>query len=179
MQGKILIVDDDREVLESLELLLKYEFGEVHTLSNPVLLPGRIKAGSYDLILLDMNFSAGVNTGNEGLFLLREILKDDPEAIVIMITAYGDAELAVRAIKQGATDFIQKPWNADKLIAGLKTALRLRQSRIKLKNLERDNQSLKEDLEKLHPVFIGESPPMKDVVPGCCTGNLRGPGKCS
>ncbi|KPL15385.1 MAG: AAA family ATPase [Bacteroides sp. SM23_62] len=164
MQGKILIVDDDREVLESLELLLKYEFGEVHTLSNPVLLPGRIKAGSYDLILLDMNFSAGVNTGNEGLFLLREILKDDPEAIVIMITAYGDAELAVRAIKQGATDFIQKPWNADKLIAGLKTALRLRQSRIKLKNLERDNQSLKEDLEKLHPVFIGESPPMQDVV---------------
>jgi DNA-binding NtrC family response regulator len=123
-----------------------------------------IKEGSFDLILLDMNFSAGVNTGNEGLFLLGEILKEDPEAVVIMITAYGDAELAVRAIKQGATDFIQKPWNVDKLIAGLKTALRLRQSRIKVKNLERDNQSLKEDLEKLHPVFIGESPPMQEVV---------------
>lgn len=164
MQGKILIVDDDREVLESLELLLKYEFAEVATLSNPVLLPGRIKKGSFDLILLDMNFSAGVNTGNEGLFLLGEIMKEDPEAIVIMITAYGDAELAVRAIKQGATDFIQKPWNVDKLIAGLKTALRLRQSRMKVKNLERDNQSLKEDLEKLHPVFIGESPPMQEVL---------------
>ena len=159
MEGKILIVDDDKEVLESLELLLKYEFGEVHTLSNPVLLPGRINKGSFDLILLDMNFSAGVNTGNEGLFLLGEILKEDPEAIVIMITAYGDAELAVRAIKQGATDFIQKPWNADKLIAGLKTAFRLKESRKKVKNLERDNQSLKEDLEKLHPVFIGESAP--------------------
>ena len=164
MEGKILIVDDDKEVLESLELLLKYEFGEVHTLSNPVLLPGRINKGSFDLILLDMNFSAGVNTGNEGLFLLGEILKEDPEAIVIMITAYGDAELAVRAIKQGATDFIQKPWNADKLIAGLKTAFRLKESRKKVKNLERDNQSLKEDLEKLHPVFIGESAPMLEVV---------------
>ena len=164
MEGKILIVDDDKEVLESLELLLKYEFGEVHTLSNPVLLPGRINKGSFDLILLDMNFSAGVNTGNEGLFLLGEIIKEDPEAIVIMITAYGDAELAVRAIKQGATDFIQKPWNADKLIAGLKTAFRLKESRKKVKNLERDNQSLKEDLEKLHPVFIGESAPMLEVV---------------
>jgi DNA-binding NtrC family response regulator len=164
MQGKILIVDDDKEVLESLELLLKYEFAEVDTLSNPVLLPGRVKKGSFDLILLDMNFSAGINTGNEGLFLLGEILKEDPEAIVIMITAYGDAELAVRAIKQGATDFIQKPWNADKLIAGLKTALRLRQSRMKVKNLERDNKSLKEDLEKLHPVFIGESAPMQEVI---------------
>ncbi len=164
MQGKILIVDDDKEVLESLELLLKYEFAEVDTLSNPVLLPGRIKKGSFDLILLDMNFSAGVNTGNEGLFLLGEIMKEDPEAIVIMITAYGDAELAVRAIKQGATDFIQKPWNADKLIAGLKTAFRLRQSRIKVKNLERDNQSLKEDMEKLHPAFIGESPSMQEVL---------------
>jgi DNA-binding NtrC family response regulator len=81
-----------------------------------------------------------------------------------MITAYGDAELAVKAIKHGATDFIQKPWNADKLIAGLKTALRLRQSRMKVKHLERDNQSLKEDLEKLHPVFIGESPPMQEVA---------------
>ena len=164
MQGKILIVDDDKEVLESLELLLKYEFKEVHTLSNPVLLPGRIKEVSYDLILLDMNFSAGVNTGNEGLFLLGEILKEDPEAIVIMITAYGDAELAVRAIKKGATDFIQKPWNADKLIAGLKTALRLRQSRLKVKNLERDNRSLRADLERLHPVFIGESPAMREVL---------------
>jgi DNA-binding NtrC family response regulator len=164
MQGRILIVDDDREVLASLELLLKYEFAEVDTLANPVLLPGRIKEASYDLILLDMNFSAGVNTGNEGLFLLGEILKEDPEAIVIMITAYGDAELAVRAIKQGATDFIQKPWHADKLIAGLKTAYRLRQSRMRVKNLERDNQSLKEDLEKLHPVLIGESPPIREVV---------------
>ena len=164
MQGKILIVDDDKEVLESLELLLKYEFSEVHTLSNPVLLTSRIKEGSYDLILLDMNFSAGVNTGNEGLFLLGEILKEDPEAIVIMITAYGDAELAVRAIKQGATDFIQKPWNADKLIAGLKTALRLRQSRLKVRNLERDNRSLKEDLDKLHSVFIGESRAMQEVL---------------
>ena len=164
MQGKILIVDDDKEVLESLKLLLKYEFAEVHTLSNPVLLPGQIKKETYDLIMLDMNFSAGVNTGKEGLFLLGEILQEDPEAIVIMITAYGDAELAVRAIKQGATDFIQKPWHPEKLIAGLKTAYRLRQSRLKVKTLERDNRSLKEDLEKIHPAFIGTSPSMQEVI---------------
>ena len=164
MQGKILIIDDDREVLESLELLLKYEFSYVHTLSNPELIRSRIKKESYDLILLDMNFSAGVNTGNEGIFWLRQILKEDPEVIVILITAYGDIELAVRAIKMGATDFIQKPWNADKLISSLKTAFQLRQSRLKLKKLERNNRSLREDLDKLHPEFIGESESIQDVL---------------
>ena len=164
MEGKILIIDDDREVLESLELLLKHEFSQVNTMSNPELIPERIKNEKFDLILLDMNFSAGVNTGNEGIFWLKQILKEVPDTLVILITAYGDVELAVKAIKMGATDFIQKPWNADKLIASLKTALQLQQSRVKLKKLQRNNQSLREDLDKLHPEFIGESESIKDVL---------------
>ena len=163
MQGKVLIVDDDREVLESLELLLKHEFSQVDTIANPNLIPDCIARESYDLILLDMNFSAGINTGNEGIYWLKHILKEDAEAIVILITAYGDLELAVKAIKIGATDFIQKPWNADKLVASLKTAFQLRQSKLKLRKLERSNRSLREDIDKLHPEFIGESKPMQDV----------------
>jgi len=166
MQGKVLIVDDDKEVLESLELLLKHEFRLVKTLSNPNLIPDHLRQDSYDLILLDMNFSAGVNTGNEGIFWLKHILKEDPDAIVILITAYGDFELAVKAIKIGATDFIQKPWNADKLMASLKTAFQLQQSRKRLKKLERNNMTLQEDIDKLHSEFIGESKPMQEVYKG-------------
>jgi DNA-binding NtrC family response regulator len=166
MQGNILIVDDDREVLESLELLLKHEYRQVNTLSNPNLIPDQIRKVTYDLVLLDMNFSAGVNTGNEGIFWLKHILKEDPDTIIILITAYGDLELAVKAIKMGATDFIQKPWNADKLVASLRTAFQLRQSRIKLKKLEKSNQSLREDIDKMHPGFIGGSKPMQDVFRG-------------
>jgi len=166
MQGKVLIVDDDKEVLESLELLLKHEFSMVDTLSNPNLIPDHLGKESYDLILLDMNFSAGVNSGNEGIYWLKHILKEDPDAIVILITAYGDFELAVKAIKIGATDFIQKPWNADKLMASLKTAFQLRQSRMRLKKLERNNRTLQEDIDKLHSEFMGESKPMQEVFNG-------------
>lgn len=163
MEGHLLIIDDDRQILESLELLLKYEFRRIDTLSNPNLILNRMEQNRYDLILLDMNFTASVSTGNEGIFWLRRILKKDAEAAVIMITAYGDIDLAVKAMKIGAMDFIQKPWNSEKLISTLKTAYQLQQSKKKLKKLEHHNQALKEDLKTFYPEFIGESKPVKEI----------------
>jgi DNA-binding NtrC family response regulator len=163
MKGKLLIIDDDRQILESLELLLKYEFGSIDMLSNPNLILNRMEQEQYDLILLDMNFAAKISSGNEGIFWLRRILKKDPEAAVIMITAYGDVDLAVKAMKIGAMDFIQKPWNSEKLISTLKTVYQLQQSKKKLKKLEHHNLALKEDLNTFYPEFIGESKPVKEI----------------
>ncbi|KPK87556.1 MAG: AAA family ATPase [Bacteroides sp. SM23_62_1] len=165
MSGKILIVDDDIHVLESLELLLKYEFEKVVTLPDPKKIIEHLVLESYDMILLDMNFKAGANTGEEGFYWLKKILRHDRDAVVIPITAYGDVDIAVRAMKLGATDFIQKPWNSDKLIGTLKTAYKLRQSKIKVRKLEMENrnQTLKEDIDRFYPGFIGESPPVIQV----------------
>src|SRR6056297_3050610 len=121
VNGSILIVDDDTSVLRSLEILLEHEFKSVHTLSNPNQIPEVMEKSHFDLALLDMNFSAGKSTGNEGLYWLKEMLKRDPDLVVIHITAYGDIDLAVRAMKEGATDFIVKPWNNDKLISTIKS----------------------------------------------------------
>ncbi len=145
------------------ELLLKHEFGHIATVSNPNLIPEHIRKESFDLILLDMNFSAGVNTGNEGIFWLEKILEADPGALVILITAYGDIELAVRALKLGAADFIQKPWNAEKLIRDMNAAIDLDRSKKRLEKLERNNANLRDDLQKFYPEFIGDSPAMQSV----------------
>lgn len=163
MEGTLLIVDDDHRILESLDLLLKYEFSKIDTLANPNLVLNRMEQNPYDLILLDMNFTASISTGNEGIFWLRKILKKDPEAAVIMITAFGDIDLAVKAMKIGAMDFIQKPWNSEKLVTTLKTAYQLQQSKKRLKKLEHTNQALKENLNEFYPEFVGESKPVKEI----------------
>ncbi|GAH81377.1 unnamed protein product, partial [marine sediment metagenome] len=108
--------------------MLRDEFDLVTTLSNPNLIPEELRKNQHDVVLLDMNFSAGVQTGNEGLFWMKEILSIDHSMVVVMITAYGDINLAVKAMKQGATDFIVKPWENEKLVATLKTGVKLRQS---------------------------------------------------
>jgi DNA-binding NtrC family response regulator len=135
-KGKILIVDDNVQILDSLKILLKNEYEEIETIKNPNLIPEKIRSGNYDIILLDMNFAAGISTGNEGIFWLREILKLDPDAIVILITAYGDINLAVQSIKEGATDFITKPWDTEKLLVTLNTAYELRLSKLKVNSLK-------------------------------------------
>jgi len=163
MTGKILIIDDDKHVLESFELLLKYEFEKVITLSDPNKIPEYLAGETYDLILLDMNFTAGASSGDEGYYWLKRILRQDKDAIVIPVTAFGDIDLAVKAMKMGATDFIQKPWNAEKLIGTLRTAFRLRQTKLKVKELENRNQTLQEDIERFYPGFIGESTPVREV----------------
>ena len=120
--GNILIVDDNRGVLTALQLLLKPYFNRITALSSPVTLPSVLREESWQVVLLDMNFTSGINTGNEGLFWLHEIKKVRPDLPVVLFTAYADIELAIRGIKEGATDFIVKPWDNQKLVETLQTA---------------------------------------------------------
>ena len=162
-KGKILIADDDKNILKSLSILLDYEFEKVDTLSNPNLIISQYQKDNYDIVLLDMNFSAGLNTGNEGIYWLNEILKIDKNATVIFITAYGDVNLAVKAMKQGATDFIIKPWNNEKLVHTLQSALKIRESQLKIDKLSKDNESLSSEINKPNEEIIGSSAAMKEV----------------
>ncbi|MDQ2180025.1 sigma-54 dependent transcriptional regulator [Marinifilum sp. D714] len=161
--GNILIVDDHKRIRISLQMLLQDEFDTVNVLSNPKSLLSELQDNSYDIILLDMNFSAGVNTGNEGLFWMNEILKYDPDLAVVLLTAYGDVELAVTAVKKGATDFVLKPWDNNKLISTLKSALSLRQSKKKIQKLETDKQDLTRELNQNKSEMIGRSTVMMNL----------------
>lgn len=162
--GKLLIVEDNTEILQALQFFLEYEFELITPLTNPNLIPSTLKSVKYDMVLLDMNFSAGISTGNEGLFWLSEILKIDPLMSVIMMTAYGDVDLAVKSIKIGAFDFVMKPWDNDKLLATLKAALKLRNSALSLNKMrEEDDQSVAA-LEQQFPGFIGECAAIRRVM---------------
>jgi two-component system, NtrC family, response regulator HydG len=122
--ASILVIDDDTDVLTAVRLLLKTETKEVITEKNPENLRSHLSKTNFDIILLDMNFNSSINTGNEGLFWLREIRKLKADASVIMITAYGDIDLAVRSLKEGASDFVVKPWHNEKLVETIKDILR-------------------------------------------------------
>ena len=153
--GTILIVDDNKSVLTSLELLLEDEFEGVETASNPNSILSVLDSRPVDLVLLDMNFSAGVNTGNEGLFWLRRIREIAPELPVIMLTAYGDVELAVRALKGGAADFVLKPWDNDSLIGKIRAALHERKSSQLVHPVARPSEPA---------MIIGHSPVMMKLI---------------
>ncbi|MEA3462790.1 MAG: response regulator [Bacteroidota bacterium] len=141
--------------LESLELMLRGEARGVIPLWDPNRLYSLMESEAFDAVLLDMNFTAGRNTGNEGLFWLKEILKRDQDLSVIMITAYGDVDLAVNAMKLGAFDFIQKPWKGEKLISTLNSACKLTDFRRKVKELETSKELLVENTERKYPGIIG------------------------
>ncbi len=162
--GRLLIIDDNASVLSSLELFLKHHFEMTLTLKNPNLIPSFLEKEPVDVILLDMNFTAGVNTGNEGIYWLNRILEMDPQAVVVMITAYGDIDLAVKAIREGAFDFITKPWDNNKLLATLKAALLLRLSKKEVKRLQLKEKQMSEDLGRGYSTIIGESPVMKELM---------------
>ncbi len=121
--GNILIVDDNRGVLAALQLLLKPYFNQITALSSPVTLPSMLREEEWQVLLLDMNFTSGINTGNEGLYWLHEVKKQRPTLPVVLFTAYADIDLAVRGIKEGATDFIVKPWDNQKLVETLLNAV--------------------------------------------------------
>src|SRR5687767_6668464 len=121
--ASILVIDDDTDVLTAVRLLLKTEVKEVLTEKNPEHIRSILARQAFDVIMLDMNFTSSINTGNEGLFWLRKIKELNSDAAVIMITAYGDIDLAIRSLKEGASDFVVKPWHNEKLIAIIKEAL--------------------------------------------------------
>ncbi len=163
MKGKVLIVDDNQSVLTALEMLLQGEFEDIFTLKNPGNLIPAIQQNQIDVILLDMNFQAGINTGNEGIHWLRRIIETDPTVSVVLITAYGDVELAVRAVKEGAFDFILKPWDNTKLVSTLHAALKLRTSRLENKGLREKTRSLTREITPPEQTIIGQSARMKNV----------------
>src|SRR5512145_1006193 len=163
-KGKLLIVDDNKSILSALEILLQDEFEEVKTISNPNLLLSLIETGEFDLVLLDMNFSAGVSTGNEGLYWLGRIQEMKPDMEVVLFTAYGDVELAVKALKKGAADFILKPWDNDKLKATLRNVYKLQESKKEIKKLKRRENALKSEINRDNYFIVAQSPQMRQVL---------------
>jgi DNA-binding NtrC family response regulator len=161
--GKILIVDDDEDVLKAARLFLKRHVEYIHTEKDPENIPILLKNDSYDVILLDMNFTKDVTSGQEGLHWLARVLEIDPSAVVIMITAFGDVNLAVTAVKNGAFDFILKPWQNEKLLATISAAASLRRTRIEVANLRSRQEQLSADLNQPFNEFIGSSSAMQKV----------------
>lgn len=164
MDGKILIVDDNKAVLNALELLVAGEFITVTALSTPNKITGIGDLSSYDCVLMDMNFNAEVNTGNEGLYWLRQIKARAPELPVVMITAYGDMDLAIRSLKEGAVDFVLKPWDNQKLLATLRSACQLCRSRREVKSLKTDQANLRSLINQKDQPIVGESVAVKNML---------------
>jgi DNA-binding NtrC family response regulator len=160
--GRILVVDDDAGVLTAAKLLLKRHFPVVQTESDPARMPALLD-GSFDVVLLDMNFAIGADNGADGFRWLERILQIDPGIVVILMTAYGDVALAVRAIKAGATDFVLKPWQNEKLLATVTAGLQLRESRAEVTALRQRNRELGTRPAAGMDRIIGTSAPMQHV----------------
>ncbi len=153
-QGTILVVDDNKAILTAVKLLLRNCFGQVLTVATPNLIKRFMEKHKVDVVLLDMNFNAGINNGNEGLYWLSEIKRDYPTTQVVLFTAYADIELAVKGMKQGANNFIVKPFDNQKLIDTLQNAY---QQCVALQK----NQKTTDSAKGLSGMFWGESPSMK------------------
>ena len=155
--ASILIIDDDLDVLTAVRLLLKTQAAQVVTEKSPENLRSLLAKQNFDLILLDMNFNSSINTGNEGLFWLKKIREFGSEAAVIMITAYGDIDLAIRSLKEGAADFVVKPWHNEKLITTVREALKKNESRKSNAGLPQSRESI------IGSELIGDSQIMWDI----------------
>lgn len=161
--GRILVVDDDTDVLNAARLYLKQHVEKVDVESNPKLIPTLMKQYDYDAILLDMNFDEDVSSGEEGFYWLEKILEADPAMAVVFITAYGDVEKAVQAVKNGASDFVLKPWQNEKLLATVTSAMNLSRSKRDFQKLSTQNAALKADMEQPYQNIIGKSRAMEQV----------------
>ncbi len=160
---KVLVVDDNEDILLSIKLLLKGYASVIITEKNPEKIREHLSGESFDIIFLDMNFSKDTTSGSEGFFWLKEILKIDPQAVVILITAFGDVDTAVRAIKEGATDFVLKPWQNEKLLATFSSAGKLRDSRVELKKIKTQHHFINKISENSFAEIVGLSEPMQKV----------------
>jgi len=163
-EAKILIVDDNKSILSALELLLSNNCKKVKCISNPNALLSDLKMDNYDVVLLDMNFKAGINTGNEGIYWLNQILEYNSGISVVMITAYGDVELAVKAVRSGAVDFVLKPWENEKMLATIEMAWKLSHSRKEVKKLRLKEHELIAEINRKKNHLIGSSPQWKKVM---------------
>ncbi len=164
INAKILIVDDDEDVLLAAKLFLKQHFNVVHSEKNPENIPGLFANENYDIILLDMNFSKDATSGKEGFHWLNVILEIDPAAVVIFITGYGDIELAVQGIKEGATNFLLKPWENKKLLATITANLKVRESKKELEDLRSKQKILIADQDLSYAEIIGSSQVMNQSL---------------
>lgn len=164
IEAKILIVDDDQDVLLAAKLFLKQHFSIVHTEREPDKLPNLMSVENYDVILLDMNFSKDATSGKEGFHWLNVIMEIDPAAVVIFITGYGDIELAVQGIKEGATNFLLKPWENKKLLATITANLKVRESKKELEDLRSKQKVLIADSDSSYSDIIGSSQAMTQVL---------------
>jgi DNA-binding NtrC family response regulator len=163
IKGTILIVDDDRDVLETAIMFLKQKYTKVVGEEDPRKIEEIIGKTEFDAILLDMNFKKGDMEGQEGIFWLKKIRAMDQEVTIIMITAYGDIKLAVEAMKEGASDFLLKPWQNEKLFATISAALELKHSKHAIKKLKGAQERIAADIDKPFKDIIGESPAMNRV----------------
>jgi len=163
LRNTVLIVDDNQAVLSALSQLLEYEVDKVIGIKSPGLIPGIIETQEVDVIIMDMNFSRGATDGREGITWLKRILQDDPDAVVLMITAYGEMDLAVEAMKCGASDFIAKPWDNDKLLATVRSGLMLKETRKQVRQLKSKQDHLSHYIEAGHEKLFGKSPEMSQV----------------
>lgn len=163
-EATILIIDDDEDVLLSAKLLLKKRYSKVIIRNNPKEINQLISTESIDVIVLDMNYRIGFNDGKEGIYWLKHIMSINPEIIVVLMTAYGEVELAVDAIKKGAFDFILKPWSNEKFLATINAGLELSSSRQKIAVLKSTNVALQENIEQQFGLVIGDSQAMQDVM---------------
>ena len=163
IDGKILVLDDDQGVLYTAKMILKQHFETVITEKDPLKLDFLLNQDKYDVIVLDMNFSYGLTSGKEGIKLLRKVLDKDPDAHVLMNTAYGDIDIAVEAMKEGAVDFLVKPWQKEKLLATVSAIYKLSQAKKKLDLVEASHKIVVKDQQKEFDDIISVSPAMKPV----------------
>jgi len=162
--GNILIVDDDEHVLLTSKMILKNYFEKIETLASPKTLESLLKQQDFDVILLDMNFKGGVTSGNEGIFWMNRIRQISPQTQVVLQTAYSDIELAVKSIKEGAVDFLAKPWDKEKLVTTIINAFQQARSRKENRELRTKTKALSNHLNRSHNIFIASSPAMQSVL---------------
>jgi DNA-binding NtrC family response regulator len=158
-----LIVDDNEDLLKAARIFLKRNFKQVDIEKTPDSIPALLKNENYDVILLDMNFTKDVSSGHEGFLWLEKILEIDPSAVVILITAYGDVQMAVKAIKEGAMDFILKPWENERLLATVNSAMQLRKSKLEVNDLKDKQKQITSDIDHKFQDVIGSSSSMQRV----------------
>jgi len=161
--GSILIIDDDKDVLQAAKLYLKQHFKKVDTERDPRIIPDRLENTEYDVILLDMNFTEDVSSGKEGFKWLQKIQDIDSSIAVVLITAYGNVEKAVKAVKMGATDFVLKPWQNEKLLGTTNSALSLAESRREANTLRSRQKQINAQIDQNYQDIVGQSEVMNRV----------------